>query len=237
MEIQESIIQAAKKSYEQNQVQNFVYSASNFLQNELEASQYVAYDIIIFDPLAQNNMPDVNCPVCLQSNSFKPLGFRDGIGTKVKPRLLYGLLKDSYLISREYYCKGRHRFLAHDPGILKQIEPYSSISFVLFHKEGLTKELYDFLMNHMLSGFSVAQTMNLWSLNKIRHYTNQKSLYDKNCLRHSLACPSSPKASSFPDFISIDHDKGTKLAIACFKRDYFTNEHLYTLRSEINAMS
>jgi len=80
------------------------------------------------------------CHLCggLMSKSY----WNDGSSSAKQPRMIHGLNDVVYLVSAVYTCDERHKILAHDEKILKLL-PKTLIPFILCHKTGFTKELYD----------------------------------------------------------------------------------------------
>ena len=68
--------------------------------------------------------------------------WNDGSSTAKQPRVLHGLNDKVLLVSAVYSCDERHKILAHDEMVLKQL-PSLLIPFCLLHKTGFTRELFD----------------------------------------------------------------------------------------------
>ena len=68
--------------------------------------------------------------------------WNDGSSTAKQPCVLHGLNDQVLLVSVVYSCEKRHKILAHDELVLKQL-PSHLIPFCLLHKTGFTRELFD----------------------------------------------------------------------------------------------
>ena len=125
-------------------------------------SAFLVQDIILWDPLALFPQFLFNCPSCGDQGLRKrlwPIRWKDGRATYDQPRCPYGLRNDVLLVGRVYLCKNKHQSLSHDPGILFQIKHKFPPPFVLFHKTGVTRELFQFFTSHITAGMSIADML------------------------------------------------------------------------------
>ena len=105
------------------------------------------------------------CPSCSDQSVLeyvRPIRWKDGKNVHDQPRLLYGLRSDVVLVSRVYLCKNKHQTLAHDPGIISQIPRDFHPPFVLFHKSGVTRELFRYFISHIRAGMAIEDGQVLW---------------------------------------------------------------------------
>lgn len=57
------------------------------------------------------------------------------------------------LVSRVYRCCNDHQILAHDAGILKMVAKNNvQVPFVLFQKQGVTWDVFHYIMSHVHAG-------------------------------------------------------------------------------------
>ena len=159
-------------------------------------------DVIVWDPQILEPSLSLICPKCT-----KPLhGIRwlDGMKTYEGPRMLYGLNKDALLVSRVFLCENQHQILSHDQAILDQIDIEQP--FLLFHKCGITKELYDFILTHCNVGMSSSEIQVLWQQTQCDY-------------------------SARYEFESFDYQHGYNTALkiihACILDNYYKNESVY----------
>ena len=120
-------------------------------------------------------------------------------------------------------CKNKHQVLSYDVGILSQIDKQFFPPFVLFHKIGVTRELFNFFTSHMYNSRNDSYTdvLVLWNQNLFDNYGLRK-LYFANEVER--------KTEQFPDFIVHVDKVGEKIVSACYMHDYFKKEYLYARR-------
>ena len=97
--------------------------------------------------------PQSFVPICLkhQERLFLTDCWTSGRDSSTKPRLLYGISKNTLLISRIYRCdRGCGTILGHDESILNQAP--SEIPFVLFHRSEILKNLLSLVVNNVAAG-------------------------------------------------------------------------------------
>lgn len=82
----------------------------------------------------------MNCTLC--GNSMFEAYWNDGSSSSKQPRTINGIDDIVLLVSAVYTCEKRHKILAHDEIVLKQL-PEPMIPFCLLHKTGFTRELVD----------------------------------------------------------------------------------------------
>ena len=111
-------------------------------------------DFLLWDPLTQHQL-QLTCPRCLmlgESNSLYATRWKDGKSSHDEPRRIYGIQREVFLVSRVYRCRKGHQTLAHDPWTLEIISSHTQVPFVLFHKSGVTHDLYQYVYTHVQAG-------------------------------------------------------------------------------------
>ena len=138
----------------------------------ISCESFLVPDVILWDSMSF--FPDriIFCPSCNEQGvkeDLHPIRWIDGSKTYEQPRLLYGLRNDVLLVSRVYLCKNKHQIISHDSRILSQLQDDFNPPFVLFHRAGVTKELFQFVISHIRAGMTIADVQTLW----------HQSLYDE----------------------------------------------------------
>ena len=185
---------------------------------------FLVPDIVLWEPLVYFPHLSLTCPSCFEvgvKECLHPIRWKDGRTTNDQPRFLYGLGNKALLVSRVYLCKNKHQVLSHDVGILSQIDKQFFPPLVLFHKIGVTRQLFNFFTSHITAGMTVTDVLVLWNQNLFDNYGLRK-LYFANELER--------KTEQFPDFIVHGDKVGEKIVSACYMHDYFKKEHLYVRR-------
>lgn len=119
------------------------------------------------------------------------------------------------LVGRIYICKNKHQILSHDPCVLSQIKHDFPQPFVLFHKTGVTRQLFQSLTSHITAGMSIANVLILWHQGLFDEYGLRKLCYLREVLEKSL---------KFPEFSAKGKKVGEKVATACYIQKYLDNE-------------
>ena len=190
------------------------------LGNSPEA--FLIPDVMLWDPLFYFPELDLCCPVCTRKGLkevLHPIRWKDGARSYDQPRQLYGLRNDALLVGRVYLCKRKHQILSHNPDILLQVKDEFRLPFVLFHKTGITRELFDFFVSHIRAGMTVADVQVLWQQGLFDEYGCRKLSYLKERKKDSMV--------KFPSFTPKGRGVSEKIATACYIHDYFSKEHLY----------
>ena len=170
-------------------------------------------DFLVWDPLTQYQLK-LTCPRCLmlgESNLLYATRWKDGKASHDDPRRIYCIQREVFLVSRIYRCRNGHQTLAHDSWTLKTISSHTQIPFVLFHKSGVTRDLYHYIYTHVQAGVK---------LTDIEYFLKQMYHDEANsrtALHNALSLVS----------MSID-SPGRQIVTNCFVRSYFENEHMYT---------
>ena len=199
-----------------------------FSTNKLTLEECFLCRVLIWD--VQKLFPNLtlNCPTCADRGSVQQLTstrWKSGDGAaRDKPRILYDSTGLVQLVSRVYYCKNQHEFVAHDELILRQSRLHITEPFVLFHKSGLTRNLYNMIESHDAAGLSVSDTMKVWSQMICINYQGIRDIF---CARTE-----SFNKEDFPtDYLDIfGGRKGQKLITAVLNTTYFLKEKYYDNR-------
>ena len=111
-------------------------------------------DFLLWDTLTKHQL-ELTCPRCImlgESNSLYATRWKDGKTSYDEPRRLFCIQREVFLVSRIYRCRIGHQTLAHDPWTLKTISSYIQVPFVLFHKSGVTRDLFQYVFTHIQAG-------------------------------------------------------------------------------------
>ena len=185
---------------------------------------FLVPDIIVWDPLSFFPHRIIFCPSCDEQGvkeDLHPIRWIDGSKTYEQPRVLYSLRKDVLLVSRVYLCKNKHQILSHDSGILSQVKGDFPPPFVLFHRAGVTRELFQFVISHIRAGMTISDVQTLW----------HQSLFDEYGLRKLCFLKErQDDPGDFPTFTAKGRKVGEKVITACYIQEYLINEHLYGKR-------
>ena len=138
--------------------------------------------VLPWSPQEAYNCP-LMCPVCTNDQRTPLVADAWGLGqsnVQYNPRFLHGVNSPTLLISRVYKCQNGHIVPAHSPGVLKQIPLYISVPFRLSHRSGFTRDLEDFLRQHLDATVSSRRTCQFLADNR------QKFHRDRCCLYQSI---------------------------------------------------
>lgn len=193
---------------------------------------FLVPDVPLWEPLAYFPELTLFCPSCAEQNVQEILHrirWKDGNTSYDQPRLLYGLRNAVLLVSRVYLCKNRHRIISHDHGILSQVKRDFPSPFVLFHKSGVTREMFQFFASHISAGMTITDAQVQW----------QQSLFNEFGIRKMCFLNENHGGSGrFPTFSAKGRRVGEKVAAACYMQGYFEKEQLYNRRMcQMTALS
>ena len=125
--------------------------------NDIDQNSHVVYNptLILWNPLNQYHAHAIlQCPI--RQGRLRKWRWKDGSCARDNPRKLVGLQKNVFLVSCVYLCeKFQHEIIGHDPALLTSLRtrfPFLRIPFVLFHKSGVTRELYEFISSSIQTG-------------------------------------------------------------------------------------
>ena len=122
-------------------------------------SAFLVPDILLWDPLLHFPELVLLCPSYGEKNTqgtLNPIRWKDCRKDYDQPRLLYGLRNDVLLIGRVYLCRNKHQIRSHDRGILCQLRADFHPPFLLFHKIGITRDLFRFFSSHISAGMTIS---------------------------------------------------------------------------------
>lgn len=200
----------------------------------LEPQGLLVEDLIIWDPMLLFPRLPLNCPTCSTSERLKATTrWKDGEKQHDLPRKIYGLKNDVLVVSRVYSCRYGHQIIAHDPDILSQLKGLLTPGFILFHKGGITIELYDFINTHMQTGLSTSEIQVLWYQTLFTAYVRKREIYQERIRMHFAISGDNnnlKQSVTFPPFNHKHNRPGAKIITACIIKDYFENEILYSRR-------
>jgi hypothetical protein len=78
------------------------------------------------------------------------------------PRKLYCIQEHVLLVSSTYLCDNHHQVLSHHPSILEELRKLLfRVPFVLFHKAGITSELYNYISVSIHTGICIQDVENM----------------------------------------------------------------------------
>ena len=95
----------------------------------------------------------LTCPTCW--SLLKHRKWKDGSKYKDAPRKLFCIQERVLLVSSVYLCERNYQIISHDPQILSEVRKHIQIPFALFHKSGVTKELFDFISTSIQTGMII----------------------------------------------------------------------------------
>ena len=134
-------------------------------------------NVTLWDPQVLIKNLVIYPPVC--KGIVHPIRWKGGSKSYEGPRKLYGLKEDVLLISRVYRCDKGHQVLAHDPGILSQTHSFLIEPLLLFHKGGIIRELYEFIISHVNIGIAPSDILALWHQTKYNYNVSLNLEYQK----------------------------------------------------------
>ena len=96
----------------------------------------------------------LECPGCHEPNTLlRAVRWKNGQTYYDQPRMSFCIQMQVVLVSRVYRCCSDHQMLAHDAGILKIVAKNNvQVPFVLFQKQGATRDLFRYVMSHVHAG-------------------------------------------------------------------------------------
>ena len=202
------------------------FPRGDYLRNALgnTCEGFLVPDILFWDPTLYFSGLVLRCPSCEEQGLFEqlhPIRWKDGSRTYDQPRQLYGLRNDVLLVSRVYLCKNKHQILSHDSGIICQIKGEFLPPFVLCHKVGVTREMFQFVTSHVRAGMTISDIQILWQQTLFDEYGLRKLFYFQETGNNTM---------EFPIFSPKGGKVGEKIITACYIQSYFEREHLFTAR-------
>ena len=147
---------------------DFIYRAKTLFDcnNTLEHCRITI--VTVWDPQVLIKSLVIYCPVC--KGTVRPIRWKDGSKIYEGPRKLYGLKEDVLLI---------YQVLAHDPDILSQTHSFLTEPFLFFHKGGIIRELYEFIISRVNIGITLSDIFALWRQMKYDYHLSLNLGYQK----------------------------------------------------------
>ena len=199
-----------------------VYDCSNLLPN------INVTNVIVWDPQILIKNLSIYCPIC--KGFVHPIRWKDGTKRYEGPRKLYGLKENVLLISRVYRCEKGHQILAHDPEVLSQSNSILMEPFLLFHKGGITRELYEFIISHIDIGLSPFNIHVLWRQIKYNWQVSLKIQYQKWQFVNQKNSSDIDDITELNEQMNDEFASGLKMITSCLIESYFSKETFYTNR-------
>ena len=156
---------------------DFIYRAKALFDYNNLLENCRAVNVTVWDPQVLIKNLVIYCPVC--KGIVHPIRWKDGSKSYEGPRKLYGLKEGVLLISRVYRCDKGHQVLAHDSGILSQTHSFLIEPLLLFHKGGIIRELYEFIISHVDIGITPSDILALWHQTKYNYHVSLNLEYQK----------------------------------------------------------
>ena len=199
------------------------------LENSLwpNLEDYLKPDIILWD--LQKECPELNGSICPNDNCNEPLSLYP-IAYTYMMRILYDFEKPVLLVTSMLRCKNarEHRFLGYDPRIIKQLSDPDSVPFVLFHKVGMTRELFNSIMNQVSNGVKFGQIQDMLRKNYIQSHLEREKAYNSAVFQYQRDhSEESRKTEKFPT-IKIKGPRNTFIG-QCFLLGFKEKEYFYKL--------
>ena len=206
----------------------FIYDdITEYLQaNEIDDPNSTIIPCLWFwDPLSSPEIEKICCPKCKENSLtcfLSPTAsWEDFSSNSLYPRTLRDTNWHVLLVGRVYSCAANHKITSYHAGILSQLDQHKQ-PFLLSHKSGITKSLFDFVIRSVESGTKFSQ---------IEQHLRQ-SFFDKYC-RKKLSFNS---CQNFPDFDSFYKPISNDMITLIFLVNYDLFEHLYEERfSEVKC--
>ena len=175
--------------------------------------------VILWNPyIIYPSVFPMKCTLC--GNSMFEAYWNDGSSSSKQPRTIHGIDDIVLLVSAVYTCEKRHKTLAHDEIVLKQL-PEPMIPFCLLHKTGFTKELVDLCVALCRQG------INFYSMESLILEKRWECFAKKQEL---LAVNKQTQAScSYTEFLasSMSQSPSNDVLSKCFLTRFLQHEELY----------
>ena len=114
-------------------------------------------DLFVFDPVNNLNL-EIVCPANSKHGSLGTTGSWTDFGKK-QPRLIYGLKRNAWLISRLLKCSTcKSLYLSHDKEILSQLPDSEITDFLLFKRSGMFRDLFNLIIGMISKGQTFKKT-------------------------------------------------------------------------------
>ena len=223
----------------QNSIQKFsdldipydlVYRQNTVAKHGLTAADYIQKDVIVWDPLILYPHLVLKCPSCIdESQILKPHGWKDGKDSYNSPRTLQDVKKEVFLVSRVYRCNKFHSVIAHDAAITEQVRHVAEMPFLLFHKTGITRELFHLISSMIIQGMQQQTILCLWNQMVKESLYRKKKQFEKDRLL-PLKLKDANEVFPLPQ-PSQDVTRSRlflRVITACIRAFYFSKQDLFT---------
>ena len=192
-----------------------------------KVDEYLKPDIILWD--LQKEFPEINGNLCPAENCNEPLALYP-IAYTYMMRVLYDFERPVLLVTSMLRCKNarEHRFLGYDPRILKQLSDQESVPFVLFHKVGMTRELFNSIMNQVSNGVKFGQIQDMLRKNYVENHVDREKAYLAAVEQYNRDHPDPQKKPEVFPTIKIKGPRNTFIG-QCFLLGFKEKEYFYKL--------
>ena len=138
---------------------------------------YLKPDLFIWD--MQEEFPEISDGKCPEEDCEEGLLFFP-LTHSYMMRMLYDFEQQLLLVTSMLRCKSKveHRFLGYDPRIITQLADPEKLPFVLFHKVGLTRELFNSIMSQVSNGVKFGQIQNSLRKSYAQSYLERQEAYN-----------------------------------------------------------
>ena len=169
--------------------------------------------VILWNPLNYpNSYGQLTCPTC--RSALKHWKWKDGSKDKDTPRKLFCLQERVLLVSSVYLCERNHQVISHDPQILNEVRKHGQIPFVLFHKSGVTKDLFDYISISIQTGITIEDLESM--LINLHSSKSYNSLYNRLTSSHTV---DSNRVITEPLLYKLEKDYRSKVNIKSIYTD------------------
>lgn len=153
-------------------------------------SDYIFQAIMLWNPtkLFPDSIQRFKCYQC--SSSVHQLPFEKHYSV----RTLYGKEQIVLLVSSKYACPKGHTYPGYDPRLLEILPSFELIPFLLFHKSGVTRDLFDYIVSAVSSGSKFNEIERLllenywqWHSQHEHAFWNSVKLYTKSNPKYHIA--------------------------------------------------
>ena len=152
----------------------------------MQVINFLLPTVVVWSPLEQFSAAVLPrfCPKC-EPDCNVPLiasGWTDGHSSHCCPRLLFGSVYNSLLVSRLCRCSNQHFVYGHHPDILRRLKEkrlQCFLPFRLWHISGFTQPLMDYIEQLIHAETSLNQIEITIRTNRITCYYSQKDKYEQ----------------------------------------------------------
>lgn len=211
-----------------NGIRGYYKAALPTSQNSCpNVEDYLKPDIILWD--LQKECPELNGTICPNENCNELLSLYP-IAYTYMMRILYDFEKPVLLVTSMLRCKNarEHRFLGYDPRILKQLADPDNVPFVLFHKVGMTRELFNSIMNQVSNGVKFGQIQDMLRKNYIQSHMERENAYQTALHQFKSDHPEAGQVGEKFPSIKIKGPRNTFIS-QCFLLGFKEKEYFYKL--------